>query len=231
MKTLFITLILGSSNFLLSQTITNDTTLVDSLNQIVEGLRSTNIENNALELINQSIEHATQLNYLKGLAKGLVIKGILLKNQGNYKTSEASFRKALIIRKEQLRDSIGTASIYNNLSSLEEKRSNYSKAIEYSNKAIEILKNTNHTKWLGRAYINLGNVFQAANLLEEPSKWYQKALNVLTIKTDAEGVAIARENLATLYSIEEQYEKALNNYKKASLIYLNLNQVQVSCPD
>jgi DNA-binding CsgD family transcriptional regulator len=102
---------------------------------------------------------------------------------------------------------------------LEKQQDNYEKALELSNKAIEIAGSINDTVQWAAALNNKGNVLKDMFLFNPAIDAYFEAFNLWKLSNDTSGLAIAFGSIANAYFFEGDYDKSLEyNFKKLYII-------------
>jgi DNA-binding CsgD family transcriptional regulator len=101
---------------------------------------------------------------------------------------------------------------------LEKQQDSYEKALNLSDKAIEIASSINDTvQWAG-ALNNKGNVLNDMFLFNPAIDAYFEAFNLWKLSNDTSGFAIAYGSIANAYFFEGDYEKSLEyNFKKLNI--------------
>ena len=98
---------------------------------------------------------------------------------------------------------------------LEKQEDNYEKALELSDKAIELAHSLNDTLQWANALNNKGNVLKDMFLFNPAIDAYFEAFRLWQFKNDTTGLAIAYGSIANAYFFEGDYKKSLEyNFKK-----------------
>jgi len=147
-----------------------------------------------------------------------------------YKTDEAlhNIDKATAIYK-QLNDENGLVDSYNLKGNILESQTEFPKAIEYYNLAIDLATNIDYKSGLSLAYISLGMTYYSIDNLDKALININQSLQIDSLIGDKKGVARAYNNLGLLYDQKGDYQKSLEYYNKAYPILIELgNKSQLS---
>ncbi|SDH49464.1 tetratricopeptide repeat-containing sensor histidine kinase [Winogradskyella thalassocola] len=209
----------------ISTTISSQTKVIDSLNNeltihkekdttrvnILYGLAIYNFQND-LETTKLHLKEAedlsNEINYIKGKAKVLYLKGILESRKSNYKTS-LDFFKGSLKHYESIDDQAGIAAVYNAFGITHFIQSEYDEAIFSYQKAFEIQKNQGKTSDVINSLLNIGNVFNETGRYDEAISNYKKALNHSVEINDETNIATINYNLSVLYKVQGNYPLAI----------------------
>lgn len=101
---------------------------------------------------------------------------------------------------------------------LEKQEDNYEKALDLSNKAIELSQSQKDTLQWANALNNKGNVLKDMYLFNPAIDAYFEAFRLWELKNDTAGLAIAYGSIANAYFFEGDYQKSLEyNFKKLTV--------------
>lgn len=109
-------------------------------------------------------------------------------------------------------------SIYNK----EEKKS-YTKAILYTEKAIEYAKKHNLDEKLGNSYLQLASIFFELEKYDLAIDYYIRAISVFNKKVPKPNIALTYYGLGKCYLIKNKIDLAETYFEKATIIYEKLN--------
>lgn len=84
----------------------------------------------------------------------------------------------------------------------------FSKALQYIEKAIELNKNAGNYDWLTVNYLNLGNIYQNSGFVNNAIKYYRLSISL----TDS--LSLSTNKIEGFYNLSLAHE-ALNNYNEA----------------
>ncbi|MCG8329419.1 MAG: ATP-binding protein [Chitinophagales bacterium] len=181
----------------------------------------------ALTEVNKGIEDLAKLSCQKELGGAYSVKGVTLRNLGQFSEALISMDSALFIR-NVLKDTIGISSVYNNISSIRLKQRDFVEAMAAALQAIELLQNFkgehNPTYWtiLGNSYINAANIFIEEGSLSNAEMYIQFAKDAQSkIGGEHSNLATANYNLALAFIAKAAFPEAekllLNNYNYYSI--------------
>ncbi|MGB5989937.1 MAG: tetratricopeptide repeat-containing sensor histidine kinase [Marinifilaceae bacterium] len=117
----------------------------------------------------------------------------------------------------------------NNIAGIYIRKENYSTAISYLTKGLELTNMIRDNRTECFLLVNLGGLYFSLNDIEKCFEYYQKA-NILADKNFLFDVSfMVLHNKATIYSVQKKYNLALEYYKK-SISYMNKinNKTQAS---
>ncbi|MEM6319083.1 MAG: tetratricopeptide repeat protein [Bacteroidota bacterium] len=150
--------------------------------------------------------------------------GVLLQEQGNYQEAVKKLSMALDIR-SKLGDSVGVASVLNNLTFSELGQGNQEKAIRYCIKAITILEKKGITENLGHNYLSLSGIYEKNMDKDEAIKYNQKALAIFKEQKDLQNEGNAQYQLANIYFVFKDFLKASLEFEATQRIFEQVNDI------
>jgi len=190
-----------------------DTTKVSLLNDISWKYYFLDVEKMRL-YVDEANDLAGTLNFTKGKARSLRLKGIYFFYKSDYPKALEHFRKALELN-ILLDDKDGLASCYNNIGVIYKNQANYFLALKYYKKTLEIDESSGNKNGIATYYLNAGQIYN--NLLD-----YQKALEhtkkALVIYEEMglkRSIAYCYQNLGISYSSLGNNRKAMEYYQKS----------------
>jgi tetratricopeptide (TPR) repeat protein len=203
----------------------NDTTLVNTLNQISKEYTSTGNYTKALEYANNAEKNAEKISYVKGIAYAYNNIGIIYSNSGDYTASMTSYLKALN-NFEKINNLIGVANIYGNIGIIHMVQNNYEKSLENTLKSLAIKEKLGDKKALLTGYNNLGLIYCKKNEYDKALENYFKCVELLKAKQDKNALAVCYNNIGNTYKLQKKYGKALDIEMKALLISKEIADTQ-----
>ncbi len=193
-----------------------DTVRVNILNELAYSyLKKDSIK--TLTYLGGSKALAHKLNFTKGEAKSMYIKGLAETARSNFDLGFQYFNEALRLYKT-INYKIGIAKSHNAIGLLFYDQGDQRLAIEYFKKSIVINKEIGNNRDIsvssnniGKAYANLGNYTEAL-------KYHEKALKISNEIGDEKSTANFLNNLGTIYSDQGNYPLALEYYNQSLTI-------------
>jgi len=140
--------------------------------------------------------------------------GQLLITLAKFDKAEALYEILL----KQTTDQKEKAYIFNQLGVINKHRGEYSKALEYFEKSLEIYKKTlpaNHPD-LATSYNNIGSVYKSMGEYSKALEYYEKSLEIRkkTLPANHPSLAVSYNNIGGVYDSMGEYSKALEYYEK-----------------
>ena len=137
---------------------------------------------------------------------------------------------------KQTTDQQEKASIFHHLGYVNNSRGEYSKALEYYEKSLEIRKKSlpaNHPD-VAASYNNIGMVYYSMGEYSKALEYYEKSLEIIkkTLPENHPLLATSYNNIAWVYRNTTDYKKALNYYEHALEIWqrsLPSNHPNIQC--
>ncbi|MEA1787216.1 tetratricopeptide repeat protein [Arenibacter sp. GZD96] len=175
-------------------------------NKIGEVYLSRNNFEIAKRYLVSAIEASEKLRYEAGLAKGTALLGFCLEKTGEYKDALVLQKQSLAIF-TKINDPNGRALAYENIGSIYEDLENYPKALEYFEKAHNIVKGKRNTE---EAVVlnNIGDVFRKMGNYKIALYYTNNALNVAQELRDLHQLKSAYKDLSKTYVLLNDFEKA-----------------------
>ena len=168
----------------------------------------------ANELI--KLSDSLQDNYY--LFQGHMQKGYKYKNLGKYEQALTEFIECRKIA-DDLKDPdklIGLS--YSLMGEINGKLDNVTTALEYYEKAIQILSKTTDTKFLAAIQTNYGEIYLKDKKYDLAKPLFEKALPIYIINKDSTKIAVTLGNLGMVYSGQEKDSLAEVNLNKAIIM-------------
>ncbi|UII33915.1 tetratricopeptide repeat protein [Fulvivirga ulvae] len=133
--------------------------------------------------------------------------GSIYASQEDYDNAIAYHRKALSIRKS-LNNQKEVASSLNNIGIIYRNLEEYDSALTYLNQSLKIKENLNDKSLVASTLNNIGGVLINLDQIAEAKDYLERSLNLRSIH-DKSGKAITYNNLANIYNLQNQPQKAL----------------------
>lgn len=157
--------------------------------------------------------------YFINLSNGLVNKGFVAHNKGDYKTAVSYYHQALALE-VKTNDQENIALVYNNIAGVYTDQKLFKEAIEFFKKSLDIRLKLKNESGVGQSYGNLGSVYNEMNDTAMARLYYSKSLEFSIKNNDQMHAAITYNSLGSLFINQGNYKKGLEFYNKS----LELNQ-------
>ena len=126
--------------------------------------------------------------------------------------------------KKEIGDVSGESSCYTNLGYAYQSLGNFSKAIEYHEKALEIFKEIGGISGESKCYMNLGIAYRSLGDFKRAIEFYEKSLELFKERGDVSGESSCYGNLGNAYQSLGDYKKAIEFYKKSLEIFKEIGE-------
>lgn len=139
---------------------------------------------------------------------------------GNYELSAKHYLEALKYF-EKIEDERMMAQISGNLANVYTRIDNYKNAINYLNKAKEILEKEQffNSRTIAGLYTNVGLAYTGLMQLDSALLYYNKALALINETENPLYFASILNNMGEVYFEQKEYEKALTDYEKSYSLF------------
>ena len=232
-----------SSNSNSLKTLSRDTTIVDSLNDLAFSEMHIDLEK-ARDYADTALNISDSLGYLSGKASAYMRFGSFFMLEGAYWKADSLFQKALILRKD-----IGfkpdIAGTYNNIGLNQSYQGNDLEAVKNYQEGLKVLGEQNQTQKAAMLFNNLGESYMYLGKYEEAARCINEGVSIRKELGDEIGMANSLLNLGGWYFEIGSYEKAISvldsslalfkkhkdEYKQAkSLISLGITKYRLGQP-
>ena len=220
------------------KTTRQDTSNVNTLNCIADEYKENNPDS-AISCANKAMLISSNLKYEIGIANACLIKGIALKNLGNFETALKNSNSAIEKYNKLLPKSAGTittgeksmllknkAKALNNITVIYGSQGNYPEALKYCLEAIKIREDIGDSLGVGRSTGNIGLIYYYQGNYPDAIKYLSAALKIDKKNGDRKGVALCYNNLGLVYEKLRNYPEALKNSVEALIINQEINDKQ-----
>ena len=198
----------------LLKTSNDDTTKVNTLNDLCKQYINKGNYEAAMQYADQALFRAQKINFKKGIAYSFGNIGLIYKYQGNYGKALDSYFNSLTIR-EQIEDKRGLANTYNSIGLIYEYQGNYEKALDSHFKSLKIMEEIGNKKGVSFSYNNIGIVYEKQGNYEKALDNYFKSLTIKEEIGYKQGIASSYNNIGNIYYYLKNYDNALGNYEKS----------------
>jgi len=158
------------------------------------------------------------LNDSVRLAKGNLYHGNLLTELLEFDKALDHFGKSLALYLD-LNDTDGIVANYNSIGSAFSRKSDYDSSAIYYLKAVSIYEKTGKDKLLGVLLNNLSDVYLELGQLEVARKYAYRSKEINTKYDNVNGMAMDFIILGRIFSEEDDFNGALDNYRQADSLY------------
>jgi len=203
-----------------------------NIQTIIEQLEghSRNNPDSALLLCDSALKHHKTEIRDDQLNKLYYYQGLAWFNKNNYDRALESWKTAQSGYAGSENEN-GLASCYNSIGSIFELRGDYAVAADLYQKALKIYEKLRHKERMANSY----NIMGAMNLRwgypDEAEMYFKKAINILQslTATDDKNIHIdladANNNIANIYFIRGEFEKALNHFNHSIYLYRQMKEL------
>jgi adenylate cyclase len=168
----------------------------------------------AFILADELIAFGMKMNYPKGQAIGLNIKGVSKHLKGDYPKALDYYSQSLKINK-QLDDQKGIASSLINIGSIYSNQGDNPKALDYYSQSLKIFKQLDDQKGIANSINNIGNIYFDQGDYSKALDYFSQSLKIFKQLGDQKGIAMSLGNIGLIYSNQGDYSKALDYYSQS----------------
>lgn len=200
----------------LSKHVLKDTTRVNLLNALAFSHFSRDMPK-TLEYLEKADSIAEVIDFKKGKARSIYIRGITEAVQANYEQALRYYNEALKLY-ENIDFKKGAANCFNAMGITYKNKGELRKAVSYFKKAIKIEDKIGSNN-LSASLINLGSSYSDLGEFGEAISPLKKALSIAKADENEQRVAYSLNNLGTVYMSQGNYPLALKHFKES--LYIN----------
>ena len=193
-----------------------DTTRVNILYDLALSLYQINVDL-ANTYIDEAENISNKLDYNRGQAGILSLKGIMESRKSNYELGLKYFQESLKLF-ESLNDREGIASSYSSIGVNYLLRSRNNEALNYLEKSLKIYEDIEAKEQLVAGYLNLGNIYAKMGKYPKAIANYERTLKLSKEINHKYGTPYALNGLGHVYGNQGNHHQALEYYHQA-LIY------------
>lgn len=190
-----------------------DTLKIETSLKLIKSLYKVKEFERALKYIIESEKLSNAINYREGIAEITYYKALIYAQKDDYINAVSGYSKSKNLF-TTLRDTLSVAKVNNSIGLIEIKRGNYSKGLQYSLAAIEVLERRNLRDDLNLAYSNLAKAYYNIDSYDKAIEFYTKAAEIQEQLNDTVGLKESQIKLAELYSFKKEHRKAIEFYEK-----------------
>jgi|SRR4051812_11000612 len=202
-----------------------DTTKANTLHEISRAyLNDLHDMANVQKYADLELVLSQKLNYEKGIAYGLLNKGIYYWGTGEYNTALYHYKKSL---KLMIHSGLkrGESSCYLNIGQVYVEQGKYKEGAEYLLKGTKIKQEVGDLRGVSIGYNNLGNVYQYQAMYAEALKYHLLSLKIKEELKDNVGISMSYNNIGLVFNSQGKSDEALTYYKKAAVIQESMNDI------
>lgn len=170
----------------------------------------------------QALKLAHQLDYNSGRIYSYNAMGIVLQDQGAFRSALLYLDTALQLARAE-RDSFGIGMITNNCGLIHLEQGNFETALGYLLDAAAIREKTGDERGEAGSYNNIGLLYSYMGQPADAIPYYKRSLEIKERIGDRQGVANTYLNIGLAYDGLKDTARERSNYRNALEIYLTLN--------
>ena len=190
-----------------------DTTRVNLLNNLAFSYYSIDLDK-AIEYIDEAVQIAEKLDYKRGKAKSIYLKGIVQMVQSNFDLALQYFENSAQLYTE-IDVKSGIASNCNAMGIIYSYQGEYEQSIAYYKRALEIDEKLGEVKNIPIYIINIGAIYKKTGKYPEAISNFKESLKLFTELDNTLGIANSLKNIAVIYQEQGNYPLALEYDNKA----------------
>lgn len=194
---------------------------VDALNDIGQALYYMDQYEEAIGNLNNSLEISRTAKYESGEAKALFNLGDMYILMGKYSQAIDHLSNGLQIF-EKVKDEEGIADCLNSLGLINSNQGNYEQALDYFNRALEHGNDVSK----GDSYTYMAEMYLEMEAYRDAQLYANMALEAGKKNEDNYVVSSSLDVIGHVYSIEEDYQKAIKSFAEALKIKMELEDSQ-----
>lgn len=190
-----------------------DTSKVNTLNQLSKELLFTANYPNSLTKAKTAYKLAVRLKYAKGQAVGLLSIGNVNLYLGNFDKSIAYYERSLKIS-SRIGDKETMAKSVNNIGAIYNHQGEITKALKYYSRSLKITKEIGDQLGSARCLINIGAIHTFQSNVPKALECYHQSLKILEKTNEQQLIATCLTNIGIIYDHQGDKTKALDYYRR-----------------
>lgn len=198
----------------LLRTQADDTSKVNTLNELSYVYYQTAVYDSELYYAQQALNLAQKLNWKRGMAVSLKNIGSACDDMGNNSDALVYYGRALNIF-SSIDDKSGVSACYNNMGLVYRTLGNFSEALKNHFASLKIKEAIGDKNGIALSYNNIGVVFNAQKNYDEALKNHRAALAIRLSLGNKRGIASSYGNIGNVYQAQGNNTEALKNYAEA----------------
>jgi tetratricopeptide (TPR) repeat protein len=168
------------------------------------------------ELADRTIELAREINFTRGYARAVNVKGSSYWFVGDYESALEYYHKSAKAS-STINDQIGLSGAYHNIGEVHKKLGDYRKAILFLETSLEWDRKNNMA--YGLTLYNIGEAYFEREEFREAEKYFEMDLKQATIEKDKRAIAYSYNGLGKLRKEEGEYEQAFDYFGRAEAFW------------
>lgn len=199
----------------------NDSTKVNILNDLAFEFHRVDM-NRTLSYLEKSEEILATIDYPKGKARGLYVRGVLHYMKSDYDLATSYVRNAIQVYDTPIHKN-EFAKCYNVLGIIASAQGKYRESITLYNESIRIKEAIGEKISTSNTLLNIGSVYADMGNYPESILHYEKALAIYSESNDQHGISKCLNNLGTVYDEQGNSPLALEYFYKSLTLYRETN--------
>ncbi|KAA2219987.1 tetratricopeptide repeat protein [Maribacter flavus] len=192
-----------------------DTIRVNLLNDLAFSYFSSDLAK-SLEYLDESSALLETLNFKKGKARTIYIRGITEAIQSNFEKALDHYNEALDIYKK-IDFNKGIANCYNAMGITYRNKGEFSASVTFFKSAIKIEEEIGSDN-LSASLLNLGTSYEELGDFDQAIFFLTKALSIAKENKNNQRIAYSLNNLGNVYKIQGNYPFAMKHFKESLYI-------------
>lgn len=165
--------------------------------------------------VDKLLLYCEEFSFDRGKLWGLIGKGKLKAQLGQYAEAEIYYQKALNLS-EQMNERLALSQSLIQLGIISQSRGDLDKSLQYYQKALVIFEEFDDRASIGQTLTNVGTVCQSRGELDKSLQYYQQALAIFEEIGDRAGVGQTLSNVAEIFQTRGEVDDSLQ-YSQQSL--------------
>ncbi len=195
----------------------NSTEKVDDLIYLYK--KSSRTKNIRTDILNEALEIAKEIIYIKGIGVCYNRKGITARYEQDYAQSVIYHKRALSFF-EQTTDTFSKAKCLTNLAVTYRKLNLEKEAFDSYFKALKLAEQINNKKGITISLNGMGNVFLNTEQYDKALHYLKKALTIETELENPRGQEYGLANVGEVFLFKKEYDSAYYYFNKSLLLSL-----------
>jgi len=194
-----------------------DSAKVNLLNEVAFNTLK-NTPEKSLEYIKEARLLSDKLNYIKGKAKSLLLRGDALIKLSKFEEAQKDLQKSITIY-EALNNRIGISKCYSSFGTSYFFQGDYTLAEDYYKKAHEINKKLNNDVMLASSLNQVGMIHAVKGDFYTALEYFNKALNLEKVLQNKYQISKISNNIGVIYLRRSNYPKAIEYFTKSVMVH------------